>query len=152
MILLPLLALAVGFVLVYISGRSFEADEAFARYTAIAVLAGLDTVLGGLRARLTNQFDDAIFVSGFFVNALLAGGLVVLGERLGLETGFGDERVSAMLIAAAVVFGTRIFNNLAALRRILIDQWRERSEAKKLAAVRALEPDVQETKTVSEAI
>ena len=155
MILLPLLALAVGFIVVYISGRGFEADEALARYTAIAVLAGLDTVLGGLRARLINQFDDAIFVSGFFVNALLAGGLVVLGERLGLETGFGDERVSAMLIAAAVVFGTRIFNNLAALRRILIDRWRERMDAKHLSQVQqaqTLEPDMQETKTVSEAI
>ncbi len=128
MILLPLFALAVGFAIVYFSGTTFEADEAFARYTAIAVLAGLDTVLGGLRARLTNQFDDAIFVSGFFVNALLAGGLVVLGERLGLETGFGDQRISAMLLAAAVVFGSRIFNNLAALRRILIEGWRDRKE------------------------
>jgi len=125
MILLPLLALALGFFAVYSTGRTFEADEALARYTAVAVLAGLDTVLGGLRARLTNQFDDVIFISGFFVNALLAGGLVVLGERLGLETGFGDERVSAMLIAAAVVFGARIFNNLAALRRILIERWRD---------------------------
>lgn len=124
MIFLPLFALAIGFAAVFFSGRGFEADETFARYTAIAVLAGLDTVLGGLRARLTDQFDDAIFVSGFFANALLAGGLVVLGERLGLETGFGDERVSVMLIAAAVVFGSRIFNNLAALRRILIERWR----------------------------
>ncbi|HEX8551917.1 MAG TPA: small basic family protein [Abditibacteriaceae bacterium] len=129
MIFLPLLALAAGFAAIYFSGTSFEADEAFARYTAIAVLAGLDTVLGGLRARLTNQFDDVIFVSGFFANALLAGGLVVLGERLGLETGFGDERISVMLIAAAVVFGSRIFNNLAALRRILIDSWRDRKAA-----------------------
>ncbi|HEX8832968.1 MAG TPA: small basic family protein, partial [Abditibacteriaceae bacterium] len=96
MILLPLLALAVGFCVFYYSGSAFEADEAFARYTAIAVLAGLDTVLGGVRARLVNQFDDTIFVTGFFANALIAGGLVVLGERLGLETGFGDERVSAM--------------------------------------------------------
>ncbi len=130
MILLPLIALALGFFLFYRAGASFEADEAFARYTAIAVLAGLDTVLGGLRARMTDQFDDAIFVSGFFVNALLAGGLVLLGEKLGLETGFGDERVSAMMIAAVVVFGTRIFNNLAALRRLLIDRWRERATAR----------------------
>ena len=130
MIFLPLLALALGFGLIYISGSSFEADEAFARYTAIALLAGLDTVLGGLRARLIDEFDDAIFISGFFVNALLAGGLVVLGEKLGLETGFGNERVSAMMIAAVVVFGTRIFNNLAALRRLLIDRWRERATAR----------------------
>lgn len=132
MILLPLFALAAGFAAIYFTGATFEADETFARYTAIAVLAGLDTVLGGLRARLTNQFDDAIFVSGFFANTLLAVGLVVLGERLGLETGFGDERISAMSLAAAVVFGTRIFNNLAALRRIFIDRWREGKSRKQI--------------------
>jgi small basic protein len=79
-----------------------------------------------LRAWISDEdtFDDTIFVSGFFVNALLAGGLVVLGEKLGLETGFDSERISAMLIAAAVVFGTRIFNNLAQLRRLLIERWR----------------------------
>ena len=138
MIFLPLFALALGFIAVYCSGRTFEADEALARYTAVAVLAGLDTVLGGLRARLTDDFDDLIFVTGFFANALLAGGLVFLGERLGLETGFGDERVSAMLIAAAVVFGSRIFNNLAALRRILIERWRaNRREHQQQAATDA---------------
>lgn len=130
MILFPLAALVIGFALFYISGRGFEADEAFARYTAIAVLAGLDTVLGGLRARLSDEdeFDDVIFVSGFFVNALLASTLVVLGEKLGLEAGLGQGRVSAMMLAAAVVFGARIFNNLAALRRLLIEKWRRGTE------------------------
>ena len=131
MILLPLAALILGFFAVrYLPASGFEANEAMARYTAIAVLAGLDTVLGGLRARVVDQFDDAIFVSGFFANTLLAGGLVVLGEKLGLEAGLGQERVSAMMIAAAVVFGTRIFNNLAVLRRLLIERWRERGAHK----------------------
>ncbi len=121
MILFPLLALLIGFALFYGLGRGFQADEAFARYTAIAVLAGLDTVLGGLRAHWSNSddFDDVILLSGF-VNALLAGALVMLGEKLGLEAGLGQGQVSAMMLAAAVVFGTRIFNNLAALRRLLI--------------------------------
>ena len=134
MILLPLAALILGFILFkHVPARGFEADEAFARYTAIAVLAGLDTVLGGLRARLSDQFDDAIFVSGFFVNALLAGGLVMLGEKLGLETGFGNDRISAMMIAAVVVFSMRIFQNLAVLRRLLIDHLRDRLEARNSA-------------------
>ena len=143
MILLPLVALALGFALIYcLPGGSYTANDAVARYTAIAVLAGLDTVLGGLRAHLTDDFDDIVFVSGFFVNALLAGGLVVLGERLGLETGLGDQRVSAMMIAAVVVFGSRIFNNLAALRRILIQRWRLRQEHR--SAGTALETDATE--------
>jgi small basic protein len=64
MILLPIAALVLGFAMFYWPSLGFEADEALARYTAIAVLAGLDTVLGGLRARMTNQYDDAIFVLG----------------------------------------------------------------------------------------
>ncbi len=129
MLLLPLAALLLGFALIYwLPGEGYAANAAIARYTAIAVLAGLDTVLGGLRAHLKNDFDDVVFVTGFFVNAFLAGGLVVLGERLGLETGMGDQRVSAMMIAAVVVFGTRIFNNLAALRRWFIEHWRSRQE------------------------
>ncbi len=140
MILLPLLALALGFALIYWwPGGGYAANEAIARYTAIAVLAGLDTVLGGLRAHLKGDFDDLVFVSGFFVNALLAGGLVVLGERLGLETGFGDQRISAMLIAAVVVFGSRIFNNLAALRRLMIEHWRNRQEARQTPSGTALQ-------------
>jgi small basic protein len=124
MFALPLIALALGFILVYLPDFSLTANEALARYTAVAVLAGLDTVLGGIRAWLDNKFDDAIFISGFFVNALLAVGLVLLGERLGLETGIGDGRISIMMIGAVVVFSGRILNNLAALRRLIIERFR----------------------------
>lgn len=139
MILLPLVALIVGFAVVYAVSRGFQPDEAFARYTAIAVLAGLDTVLGGVRARLMDNFDDAVFISGFFANAILAAGLVYLGEQLGLETGLGDQRISVMMIAAVVVFSSRIFNNLAALRRLVIDQWRARPVRRQADEVAARE-------------
>lgn len=134
MILLPLAALILGFVLFYVAAGGFQADATLARYTAIAVLAGFDTVLGGLRARLQDDFDDAIFVTGFFANTLLAGALVLMGEQLGLEASLGQERVSAMMIAAVVVFGGRIFNNLAALRRLMIERFRARRAEKSGAA------------------
>lgn len=127
MFALPLLAIALGFILVYLPGNFLPANEALARYTAVAVLAGMDTVLGGLRAYLEDKFDDAIFTTGFFTNAILAVGLVLLGERLGLETGIGDGRISIMMIGAVVVFSGRILNNLAALRRLLIERVRARS-------------------------
>jgi small basic protein len=102
--------------------RGYTLNEALAPYTAIALLAGFDTVLGGWRAWLTDKFDDAVFISGFFINALLAAGLVLLGERLGLEAGFADGQISIMMIGAVVVFSSRIFNNLAVLRRLLIER------------------------------
>ena len=49
---------------------------------------------------------------------------MLLGERLGLETGFGDGRISVMMVGAVVVFSGRILNNLAALRRLVIERWR----------------------------
>ena len=127
MLALPFLAIALGFALVWILGGTImPTNESFARYTALAVLAGLDTVLGGVRGWLNDTFDDAIFISGFFINAILAVGLVLLGERLGLETGFGDGRISVMMIGAVVVFSGRILNNLAALRRLVIEKFRSR--------------------------
>ncbi|MBV9867641.1 MAG: small basic family protein [Abitibacteriaceae bacterium] len=128
MILLPFIALACGYMLFYylVPDGGLQATETFARYTAIAVLAGLDTILGGVRAWLKDEFDDMVFITGFFINAVLAAGLVVLGEKLGLETGVGDDRISIMMIAAVVVFGTRILNNLAAIRRMIIERWRDR--------------------------
>ena len=127
MFLLPFIALLVGFGLFWgLAGEISFTSETFARYAAIALLAGLDTVLGGVRAWLTDQFDDTIFISGFFLNALLAVGLVVLGEQLGLEAGFGDGRISMMMIGAVVLFSGRILNNLAALRRIVIERLRAR--------------------------
>ncbi len=125
MFALPFLALALGFAFFWLSSNmALPANEAFARYTAVALLAGMDTVVGGLRSFLTDKFDDAIFLSGFVINSLLAVGLVLLGERLGLETGVGDGRISVMMVGAVVVFSGRILNNLAALRRLVIERWR----------------------------
>lgn len=126
MFLLPLLALLAGFTLFYIPLSGYSLAENVAPYTAIALLAGLDTVLGGWRAWLIDEFDEPVFVSGFFVNAFLAAGLVALGERLGLQAGFADSQISIMMIGAVVVFSSRIFNNLAVLRRLLIDRLRSR--------------------------
>ena len=126
MFLLPLLALLAGFVIFYVPLSGYSLAENIAPYTAIALLAGLDTVLGGWRAWLIEEFDEPVFISGFFVNALLAAGLVALGERLGLQAGFADGQISIMMIGAVVVFSSRIFNNLAVLRRLLIDRFRSR--------------------------
>jgi small basic protein len=126
MSLLPLLALLIGFLLFWVPSPNLQANEALARYAAIAILAGLDTILGGLRASMQNKFDNAVFISGFFVNVLLAAGLLWLGEYFALQTGVGDNKISVMMVAAVVIFSTRILNNLAALRRQIIERWREK--------------------------
>jgi small basic protein len=81
----------------------------------MAILAALDSVLGAVRAELDGKFDNRIFLTGFFANIVLAGGLTYLGDRLGVE----------LYMAAIVAFGVRMFNNLAIIRRQLLQRFTE---------------------------
>jgi small basic protein len=105
---LPALGLVAGIVIGLIFSISIPSD--YARYTAIAVLAGLDSILGAARAELEGQYDNRIFISGLVTNMLLAGLLTFLGDRLGVELYF----------AAIVAFGVRLFNNMGIIRRRLL--------------------------------
>lgn len=105
---LPVLGLLAGIFVGLALG--FSVPAAYARYAAIAILAAMDSVLGGIRADMEGRFDNRIFLSGFFSNVLLAGLLTYLADRLGVE----------LYMAAIVAFGVRIFDNLTAIRRRLL--------------------------------
>jgi small basic protein len=115
---MPLIGLLLGLVIGSIFSITIPVE--YARYTALAILAALDSVLGALRADMQDQYDNLIFLSGFFVNAFLAVLLTFVGDRLGVELHF----------AAIIAFGVRMFNNLAIIRRLLVNRirvwWRER--------------------------
>jgi len=108
---LPLIGLAIGLIIG--SVVSVTIPEEYARYTAVAILAALDSVLGAVRSTLAGDYDNAIFISGFFTNTILAGILTLLGDRLGVE----------LYYAAIFAFGVRLFNNLAIIRRHLLARW-----------------------------
>lgn len=80
---------------------------AWSKYLGIAVLAALDTAIGGLRASLEMKFNDRLFFTGFFSNTLMAVFIVFMGDRLGID----------LYLAAVVAFGVRLFQNLALVRR-----------------------------------
>jgi small basic protein len=105
---LPVVGLLIG--LIVGAALSLTIPAEYARYTAMAILAALDSVLGAIRAELDKEFDNAVFLSGFFINIILAGALTFLGDRLGVE----------LYIAAIVAFGVRMFDNLARIRRQLL--------------------------------
>jgi len=115
---LPLIGLLAGLIIGSVFTITIPVD--YARYTALAILAALDSVLGAVRADLRDQYDNLVFVSGFFANAFLAVFLTLLGDRLGVE----------LYYAAIIAFGVRMFNNLAIIRRLLLTRlrawWRER--------------------------
>jgi small basic protein len=99
-----LLGISIGFVF------SLSIPSEYSRYTAMAILAALDSVLGAVRAELQGDYDSRVFLSGLVTNAVLAAGLTFLGDRLGVE----------LYYAAIVAFGSRLFNNLAIIRRYLL--------------------------------
>ena len=80
-------------------------------YLPIAVVAALDAVFGGIRARLDGVFDAKVFVVSFVSNVLVAALIVYLGDKLGVG--------SQLSTAVVVVLGIRIFGNAAAVRRHL---------------------------------
>ena len=80
-------------------------------YLPIAVVAALDAVFGGIRAKLDGVFDDKQFVVSFVSNVLVAAFIVFLGDQLGV----GGQLSTGVV----VVLGVRIFGNVAAIRRHL---------------------------------
>lgn len=78
-------------------------------YLPIAVVAALDAVFGGVRARLDGIFDAKVFVVSFVSNVVVAALIVLLGDELGVG--------AQLSTAVVVVLGIRIFGNAAAIRR-----------------------------------
>lgn len=108
--IIPILGLCAGIILaIYLP----PIDYTYSRYLAIAVLACLDSVFGGVAGFFDKKFNMHIFVSGFFGNALLAVGLTYLGEKLGID----------IYLAAVLVFGNRMFLNFAIIRRYLLNKF-----------------------------
>ena len=106
--MLPVFAVLAGIAIGLLFPISLPAE--YGKFLAVALLASLDSVFGGLRAGLEEKFDNTVFISGFFVNALLAVVLVFIGDRLGID----------LYYVASLAFGLRIFQNLAIIRRYFL--------------------------------
>ena len=104
-----LVAGALGFALVYFTRVTFPTQ--YAQYLSLAALAGLDSLIGGVRAGTEGKFRSNVFLSGFLTNTLLAAFLAYLGDLMGQPLG----------LAALVALGGRIFVNLSIIRRQWLD-------------------------------
>lgn len=93
----------------------------YSGYLAIAIIAALDSVFGGILATLKKNFNLTIFITGFFGNAILAILLTILGQKLNVD----------IYLAAIVVFVGRMFTNLAMIRRYYVDIAIKKIEEKK---------------------
>ncbi|MDD3570690.1 MAG: small basic family protein [Lachnospiraceae bacterium] len=108
--LIPMVGLLTGIVIGILCPFVFPAS--YSTYVAIGILACADSVLGGVRSNLFKQFTLSVFVSGFFGNAILAMLLIFLGQHLNIQ----------LSVAAVVVFGSRLFQNFADIRRFWLNK------------------------------
>ncbi len=113
------IAILIGCVLGAIIGANSPViSYTYSGYLAIAIVAALDSVFGGITSVLKGNFNMKIFITGFFGNAILSMLLTWLGVKLNVD----------IYLAAIVVFVGRMFTNFAIIRRYYIDKWSEKVE------------------------
>ena len=111
-----LIAILIGCILGVILGLNAPIiSYTYSSYLAIAIIAALDSVFGGIASVMKKNFDLTIFISGFFGNAILAILLTILGQKLNVD----------IYLAAIVVFVWRMFMNLGTIRRYYVEKWTE---------------------------
>lgn len=129
MIFIIAVAIVVGFAL----GRALQLDveSQSIGYLGVGILAGFDSIIGGIRAMLENRFRPVVFLSGLVVSLGLAALLVWLGENIAFS----------LYSAIGLVFAWRMFTNVSVARRILLAKWRDsrlpkRQESKEAESLR----------------
>jgi small basic protein len=120
-IFVPLIAIAIGAMIALIV-QIGPIPGALGQYLAVACLAGLDTICGGLRGGLEGKFRTDVFVTGFFSNVAIACFLAWLGDQIYIN----------LFLAVAVVLGARIFTNLSLIRRYALTKWQDMRERQRL--------------------
>lgn len=116
-----LVIIILGCVLGAIVGMNIPIiSYTYSSYLAIAIVAAMDSVFGGVVGMIKKNFDLKIFLSGFFGNAILSMLLTYLGEKLNID----------IYLAAIVVFVGRMFLNLGIIRRYYVEKWYEKFSKK----------------------
>lgn len=109
--MIPIIGLIIGLIAgIFLPG---QIPAEYSTYVAVGILAALDSVLGGGVASIEKRFDLRIFLSGFLGNTVLAMLLAFVGDKMGIP----------LYMAAIFAFGTRLFQNFASIRRLLIDKY-----------------------------
>ena len=116
------IAILIGCILGAILGMNAPMiSYTYSSYLAIAIIAALDSVFGGIVGVLKREFDIQVFISGFFCNSILSILLTYLGNKLDVD----------IYLAAIVVFVGRMFLNLTIIRKYYIDKWSKKIKDKK---------------------
>ncbi len=94
----------------------------YSRYTAVAILAILASILGAVRADTQGKYSNVIFISGLTANMILAALITFIGDRLGLD----------LYLAIVVAFTIRILQNIGIIRYVFIENWLGKKRTQKI--------------------
>lgn len=117
--MIPILGLIIGLAIGLVVPYSIP--DGYSVYVAVAILALLDSILGGTVAVYQGRFDLKIFISGFFGNASIAVLLAFIGEQMAVP----------LYLAAVFAFGNRLFDNFSSIRRLMAAEHEKRKALKK---------------------
>lgn len=104
----PLIGLIVGIFLGYI--LQVPANE---KICAVIMLAAIDSLCGGISAKINLNFSDKILISGFLINLIFGLFLISLGNFFGIN----------LYCIALLIFGLRIFKNISALKDFFLKKY-----------------------------
>ena len=111
MIIVIFIGLAAGLAIGFAFNITYPTEYSF--YVTMALLAAMDSLIGAARSHMEDKYNGLIFITGFACNAARAGILTFVGDKLGIP----------LYYAAIFVFGGRLFNNLAVIRRLLLERF-----------------------------
>ncbi len=114
-----ILGLILGVAVGSVTQLSIPLD--WARYTAVGIVAILDSVFGAIRSDLQNKYNVTIFISGLITNIIVAAGITILGDKLGID----------LYLAVIVAFTIRILSNLGTIRYGFLTRFIGHKEVKK---------------------
>lgn len=134
-LIVPFVAILVGVILGLFVNHPFTGE--LGQYIAVACLAAMDTIFGGIRSGIEGKFRTDIFLTGFISNVLIATWLAWIGDKIFID----------LFLAVSLVLGGRIFLNLSQIRRGLINEWTDRRERKRLEQQAKLHANQQTTST-----
>ena len=101
-----LIGILLGIVIGLLTDYTIPVE--YTKYTAVTIIGVMDALFGAIKAELEHEkYNGTLFLTGLSSNIILALGLTLLGEVLGLD----------LYLAATVVFTFRIFTNIAIIRR-----------------------------------
>uniref|UniRef100_A0A7C4R5Q6 DUF1290 domain-containing protein n=1 Tax=candidate division CPR3 bacterium TaxID=2268181 RepID=A0A7C4R5Q6_UNCC3 len=98
----------LGIILGIITGALLPLDipVAYSRYTAVAILAILDSLIGAIVSQTKKEFHVGKFVTGLLFFVFVTAFFVYLGDKLSLD----------LYLGVIVVFMFRIIQNIGLLR------------------------------------